>query len=127
LTAFAADANSSGFTTAPGATVSVTNKTLSVAIPGNSTFYLAWNYSVSTGSTVTFAQALAVDNVSIVGAAPGDSAPSVSSTTPAVGATNVSVNSTIVINFSESVNASASAFRLECPAGSARTSTQSAS
>ena len=54
----------------------------------------------------------------------GDTAPSVSSTTPANGATNVSVNSTIVINFSESVTASASAFSLECPAGSPRTFTQ---
>ena len=57
----------------------------------------------------------------------GDTAPSVSSTTPANGATNVPVNSTIVINFSESVTASASAFSLECPAGSPRTFTQTAS
>jgi endonuclease G len=57
----------------------------------------------------------------------GDTAPSVSSTTPVSGATNVPVNSTIVINFSESVNASASAFSLECPANSAQTFAQSAS
>ena len=57
----------------------------------------------------------------------GDTAPSVSSTTPANSATNVPVNSTIVINFSESVTASASAFSLECPAGSPRTFTQTAS
>ena len=37
----------------------------------------------------------------------GDPAPSVSSTTPATSANNVSVNSTIVIDFSESVTASA--------------------
>ena len=67
-TAFAADANNSGFVTAPGATVSV-NKTLNVAIPANGPFYLAWNYSVSSGSTVTNAQALAVDNISIAGVA----------------------------------------------------------
>jgi len=128
LTAFAADGNNNGFATAPGTTVSVASKTLSVAIPTGSTFYLAWNYSVSTGSTVTNAQALAIDNVSIVGVATGgDVAPSVSSTTPVTGTTNVPVNSTIVINFSESVNASASAFSLECPGGSARTFTQTAS
>ena len=124
-----ADANNTGFATAPGATVSITNQTLPVAIPASSTFYLAWNYSVSTGTTVTNAQALAVDNISIAGVTSGggDTAPSVSSTTPASGATNVAVNSTIVINFSESVTASASAFSLECPAGSPQTFTQTAS
>ena len=60
-------------------------------------------------------------------AAAAITAPSVSSTTPANGANNVSVNSTIVIDFSESVTASASAFSLECPAGSPRTFTQTAS
>ena len=92
-----------------------------MAIPASSTFYLAWNYSVSTGSTVTNAQALAVDNISIAGiTGGGDTAPSVSSTTPGNGATNVAVNSTIVINFNEPVNATAGAFGLQCPAGSAR-------
>ncbi len=57
----------------------------------------------------------------------GDSAPSVTSTTPATGATNVSVNSTIVINFSESVTASATAFSLVCPAGTPQAFTQTAS
>jgi len=57
----------------------------------------------------------------------GDAAPSVSSTTPANSATNISVNSTIVINFSESVTATAGAFSLECPVGSPRAFTQTAS
>src|SRR4029450_8293375 len=57
LTAFVADASNTGFGSAPGTTVSVTNTTLSVAIPSGSAFYLAWNYSVSTGTTVTNAQA----------------------------------------------------------------------
>jgi len=55
----------------------------------------------------------------------GDTAPSVSSTTPANGATNVSVNSTIVINFSESVTTTASAFSLQCPSGSPQAFTAS--
>jgi hypothetical protein len=67
LTAFTADANNSGFTTAPGATTAVTGKVLSVVIPDGTDFYLAWNYSVSTGTTVTNAQALAVDDISILG------------------------------------------------------------
>jgi endonuclease G, mitochondrial len=130
LTAFAGgDPANTGFATAPGATVSVA-KTLLVAIPNSSTFYLAWNYSVSTGTTVTNAQALAIDNVSIVGVTAGDVAPSVIGTTPANNANNVFVGSTILVNFSESVTASdppASAFSLECPAGSPRTFTQTAS
>ncbi|HEX6162128.1 MAG TPA: DNA/RNA non-specific endonuclease, partial [Vicinamibacterales bacterium] len=44
----------------------------------------------------------------------GDQAPSVTGTSPAAGASNVAVNSTIGINFSESVNASATAFSLSC-------------
>jgi len=69
LTSFAADANNTGFTTAPGATVSVTNKTLNVTIANGNNLYLAWNYSVSATTTTTNAQALAVDNVSILGIA----------------------------------------------------------
>ncbi len=57
----------------------------------------------------------------------GDAAPAVSSTTPTASATNVSVSSSIVINFSESVTASASAFSLECPGGSPQAFTQTAS
>ena len=67
LTSFAPDADNSGFATAPGATVPVSNKTLTVSIPTGTTFFLAWNYSVSTGSTTTNAPALAIDNVSIIG------------------------------------------------------------
>jgi len=58
--------------------------------------------------------------------APGDIAPSVSSTTPAAGALNVPVNSTIGITFSESVTASATAFSVSCD-GTAQTFGQSAS
>ncbi len=68
LTAFAADANNNGFATAPGVTVPVTGKTLSVVIPAGAELYLAWNYSVTSGTTVTNAQALAVDDISLVGA-----------------------------------------------------------
>lgn len=57
----------------------------------------------------------------------GDSAPSVTTTTPAASATNIATNATITINFSESVTASASAFSIACPAGSPKTFTQSAS
>ena len=57
----------------------------------------------------------------------GDTAPGVISTTPANGATSVAVGSTIIVDFSESVTASASAFSVECPSGSPRVFSQTAS
>jgi endonuclease G, mitochondrial len=71
FTGFSADASNAGFATAPGASVSIVNKTLSVTIANGSDFYLAWNYSVTSGSTTTNSQALAIDNISILGVAGG--------------------------------------------------------
>src|SRR5215470_9134457 len=67
LTSFPQDADNIGFSNAPGMTVPVTNQMLNVTIPDGTNFYLAWNYSVTTGTTVTNAQALAVDDISILG------------------------------------------------------------
>ena len=73
LTTFAADTGTNtGYATAPGATVNVTDKTLTLPIPVAASattpnFYLAWNYSVTSGTTVTNSQALAIDNISILG------------------------------------------------------------
>ncbi|MBN2147031.1 MAG: DUF11 domain-containing protein [Anaerolineales bacterium] len=67
LTSFPADASTSGYPSAPGVTVSVANQILTVDIPSGSDFYLAWNYSVTSGTTTSYAQALGVDNFSIVG------------------------------------------------------------
>jgi large repetitive protein len=50
-----------------------------------------------------------------------DDAPTVTSTSPANDADHVAVNANIVVNFSESVNATTSSFTLECPTGSSRT------
>ncbi len=61
------DAANSGFNPAPGTTVAVSNKTLAVNIPNGSDFYLAWNYSVTINNTVTNAQALSIDDISILG------------------------------------------------------------
>jgi hypothetical protein len=58
--------------------------------------------------------------------APADTAPSVISTTPANGASNIPAASPIVVNFSESVTATGSAFSLVC-AGNPQTFSQSAS
>lgn len=68
LTSFPADAGNTGFASAPGATVAV-NRTLTTTVPAGGTFYLAWNYSVSSGSTTTNAQALGVDDINVTGVA----------------------------------------------------------
>ena len=80
LTSFAADANNNGFATAPGVTSPVTNQTLAVTIPNGSNFYLAWNYSVASGTTTTNAQALAIDDISILGVANTPTNPSATGT-----------------------------------------------
>src|SRR5262249_47097111 len=68
VTAFAGgDAANTGFSPAPGSTLALSNKTLNVSIANGSNFFLAWNYSVTTGTTVTNSQALVVDDISILG------------------------------------------------------------
>ena len=56
-----------------------------------------------------------------------DAAPSVLNTTPANGAVNVAADSNISITFTESVNATGSAFSIECPTATPIAFTQSAS
>lgn len=65
LTSYSADLDNNGYTSAPGATASVTNKTIPANLNSGSDFYLAWNYSVTSETTTTNAQALGIDNVSI--------------------------------------------------------------
>jgi uncharacterized repeat protein (TIGR01451 family)/CSLREA domain-containing protein len=45
-----------------------------------------------------------------------DAAPSVTSTVPTTGATQIGQDANIVINFSENINYTANAFKIECPA-----------
>ncbi|HEX8176984.1 MAG TPA: Ig-like domain-containing protein [Pyrinomonadaceae bacterium] len=56
-----------------------------------------------------------------------DEGPTVTTTTPANGATNVASNTNITVNFSEPVNATTSSFSIECPTGSPQSFTLSAS
>jgi hypothetical protein len=66
LTSFAGgDASNNGYASAPGATSSVSSKTLTVTVAASSSIYLAWNWSVSSGSVTSNAQGLGIDNVSI--------------------------------------------------------------
>ena len=81
ITSFLADANNNGFPSAPGVTVSVFNRSLGVLIPIGSDFYLAWNYSVTSGSSTTNAQGLGIDNFSILGVPRGIK---ISKTAPAI-------------------------------------------
>lgn len=65
LTTFAKDASNSGYSTVPGDSAVISNKTLTVSIAAGSSLYLAWNYSVASSTTTSNAQALGIDNVSI--------------------------------------------------------------
>ena len=72
LTSFPGDADNNGFASAPGATVGVINN-LNVSIPTGTNLYLAWNYSVTSGTTVSSAQALGIDDINITGIGGGAS------------------------------------------------------
>lgn len=78
-----ADGNNNGFAAAPGDTKQVMNKTLNVSLAPGNTLYLAWNYSVRTGTTTSNAQGLGLDNVSITANAGGAPTPNVTITNPA--------------------------------------------
>jgi uncharacterized delta-60 repeat protein/uncharacterized repeat protein (TIGR01451 family) len=67
LTSFAADTGTNaGCTPAPCSTTSVTPRLLSIpTVANNSDIYLAWNYSVSSTTTTSNAQALGIDNISV--------------------------------------------------------------
>ncbi len=96
LTSFAGgDASNDGYASAPGATSSVTSKTLSQTLAVSGDLYLAWNYSVTSGTTTSNAQALGIDDVSIIAGSGGVSAPTTQAsgiTFSSVGQTGMTVN-----------------------------------
>jgi hypothetical protein len=63
-TSFSADAANTGYASAPGSTTAVSS-TLGYTLAVSSHLYLAWNYSVTSGTTTSNAQALGMDDVSI--------------------------------------------------------------
>ncbi len=70
ITSFAGgDADNTGYSPSPGATMAVTNALLPVNVPAAGNVYLAWNYAVTSGTTTSNAQALAIDDVVITGRA----------------------------------------------------------
>ncbi len=85
--------------------------TISVNIPNGQEVWLRWVDFDHSGND----HGLAIDDLSIVAdGTPIDPAPTVTSTSPAANAANVPINSSMTINFSESVNATSSAFALVC-------------
>ena len=98
----------------------ISNTITGLNIANGTSFFIRWTDTDASSSD----DGLAVDSFSLT---PVDTAPTVNSTTPANSATNVPVNSNVVINFSESVSATASAFSIQCPTGSPQTFAQSAS
>ena len=103
-TAAALDGNA-----APNRTV--ISATLAVTVLNGQEIWLRWQDPDDSGSD----HGLAIDDFSVTArGAVGDSAPAVVSTTPANGATNVPIDSPIVVNVSESVSATASAFAVQC-------------
>ena len=95
-----------------------------LTITNGATFFIRWiDFDISSSD-----DGLAVDDFSLTAnGSQVDVPPTVSGTTPADMASNVPVDSNIVINFSESVDATASAFTIECPSGSPQTFAQSTS
>ncbi len=104
--------------------------TLSPAAPGNaSTYTLTPTATLPpgvtcaltvTGSTVTDPSGLHMAG-DFNSTFTTDGPPSVTSTTPANGATSVALNSTVTVNFSKAVNVTSSAFSLQCPTGTPET------
>ena len=93
LSSFAANADNNGSATVPIQTIAVTAQNLPVAIPAGSTLYLAWNYSVTSGTTTSNAQALGVSDIQIT-AVSASTAPSITSFSPSSGL----VGDTVTIN-----------------------------
>lgn len=96
LTSFTGgDASNAGYTPVPGETKSVVNKALNQPLGVGESIYLAWNYSVTSGTTTSNAQALALDNVSIT----ANAATGISSATN--NATVVTTDGAIVVTAAE--------------------------
>src|SRR6185295_12282897 len=97
--------------------------TLSIAIANGQEVWLRWKDIDHAGND----HGLAVDDLSVTANGAPETAPTVTGTLPASAATNVPLNSTVVITLSESVSATPSAFTLQCPTGAPQPFTQSAS
>lgn len=75
LSSFAVNADNNGSATVPIQTISVSSQVLANSLAAGSTLYLAWNYSVTSGTTTSNAQALGVTDIEIVAAGGGGGTP----------------------------------------------------
>jgi hypothetical protein len=75
LSSFAANVDNNGAATVPIETKNVTSQALANSLAAGSTLYLAWNYSVTSGTTTSNAQALGVSDIEIVAAGGGGGTP----------------------------------------------------
>jgi hypothetical protein len=81
LSSFSANADNNGAATVPIETKGVSSQVLANSLAAGSTLYLAWNYSVTSGTTTSNAQALGVSDIEIVAAGGGGgTTPTISTT-----------------------------------------------
>lgn len=64
-TVFAADMVTEGYVSAPGPGGISEERIVTLSVPAYGVFYLAWNYSVTSNTTSSYAQALGLDDVEI--------------------------------------------------------------
>ena len=79
LSSFAANTDNNGAATVPIQTLAVSSQALPVALSPGSTLYLAWNYSVTSGTTTSSAQAIGVSDISITASSATPGAPVITS------------------------------------------------
>ncbi|HKR14569.1 MAG TPA: Ig-like domain-containing protein [Pyrinomonadaceae bacterium] len=116
-TAAALDGNAAANRTAKAATIAL-------SVGAGQEVWLRWKDTNDAGND----HGLAVDDFSVTAnGVVGDTAPTVTATSPVNGAITVAVDSNISITFSESVNATTSSFIVDCPTGSPQAFTLSAS
>jgi len=88
----------------------ITSTISGLSIPNGATFWIRWASFDASGAD----DGLAIDDFSISATGGGDAAPSVSTTVPAAGSTNVAANSNVAITFSEPVNVTGNWFQIAC-------------
>ncbi|MFN2510080.1 MAG: thrombospondin type 3 repeat-containing protein [Pyrinomonadaceae bacterium] len=102
---------------AVGNRTTISSSITGLSIGNGATFFIRWTDFDPSGSD----DGLAVDDFSLTANGnPGDTAPMVSSTSPANGATNVAADANISITFSENVNVGSSWFEISCATSGVR-------
>ncbi|HEV2882078.1 MAG TPA: Ig-like domain-containing protein [Pyrinomonadaceae bacterium] len=101
----------------------ITSSISGLSIANGATFFIRWTDLDASGAD----DGLAIDdfNITAQGGPAVDSAPTVTSTSPADNATSVAVNSNISVTFSEPVTATADSFQISCATSGAHAFTLS--